>query len=235
MRDAPGLLDGLDRGERRVRALEPGNVSLDHRRRDALAGSLSTLEDVVTQAVPVDRELPDVRVVRVGPWHEVEQVERTARVLGEIRGDGRDDAARRTSHDEDGILRELHARQTVRSGPFGEPDGPPQSIVVADLDRAGIGESLSDQQGRDFVGLTVEREIDRLHERIRTLALVALRKAGHGAAERGRRAGSIVAVFATEPCAGNEEGRRSVDGLVERPHRRGEQLHADAKRLAPGS
>ena len=65
-----------------------------------------------------------------------------------------------------------------------ETDGPPQAVVVADLDGAGIVQSLPDQEFGDFGRPSRSPRNQRLSPCVGALALVRLGEAGDGSAER---------------------------------------------------
>ena len=75
-----------------------------------------------------------------------------------------------------------------------EGDRPAQTIRVADLDRAGVGERLLEQRVGDLGDLCVT-EIDRLDERVAPLAVQCLREACNSATEHARCAIGAVAVL----------------------------------------
>ena len=115
-----------------------------------------------------------------------------------------------------------------------QPDRPAQSVLVADLDRAGIAQRFLDEELGDFRWLAVGFEIDRFDQSFRPLALVGLGEAGDRAAQRSDRSGFVVAVLPAEPRRRDQERARRRDLLVQRAHGGVERLDAHPQRFMPG-
>ena len=95
-----GGLDCLDGGQSGVAALDPCDLTLDHRRGGALAGSLEALEDGSLEAVLVGRKGGNVFIISIRLRDEIQQVEHSAAGPGQVGRDSRDDAAGGAGDDE---------------------------------------------------------------------------------------------------------------------------------------
>ena len=182
-----GLLDRGDRGERGARPLDPREFALDQPRRRALAAVADALGEVALEPVRVGVEAREVGIAGVRLRHEVEQVEGAGGARRQVGRDGRHDAPGRAADDEHGVARE-RACGVGDGGSLDQSDRPAQIVGVADLDRAGVAQRLLDEDVRGRRRVPAGREVDRLHERVGTLARQRLGEAGDGAAQRGRRA-----------------------------------------------
>ena len=157
-----------------------------------------------------------------------------ARGPGQVRGDRRDDAAGRAGDDDDAVRRRAEVAPSSvgtlrREGARGEADAPAPTVGVADLDAAGVSQRLRDEQVRDGRGLGVERQVDRLDQRVGALALVGLGEPGDRATHGRGGAGLVVPVEAAEAGAGDQE--RLV--VVQPAHDGVERLHPAAQPFLP--
>src|SRR5262245_59659647 len=86
--------------ERRLRALESGQLALDERRRRTLAAGPEAVGEITLETVAVAREARDVGIVLARRGDAVEQVERAARRGRQVGDDGRHDPSCRAGHHE---------------------------------------------------------------------------------------------------------------------------------------
>ncbi len=127
----------------------------------------------------------EIRIVRIRLRHEIEQVESAAGCSGQIGRDGRDDASRRTSDNEDTVLVEHHAWLSIGSGLFVRGRRSSAGLLgVSDLDRSRIVQSFGDQKFGDFACIAIRFKVDCLHQGFDAFTLVRLGKTRYGTAER---------------------------------------------------
>ena len=217
-----------------LRSLQGGQLLFDQRRRGALAARLDAREQIALQAVFVGHEALEVGIRRIRLGHQIEQVERAAGSGRQIGGDGRDDASCRAGDQKDGVLVQSQAGLAVGCGLFLQSNRPALPFLVADLDCAGIAQSLLDEDVGDLRRLSFRFEIDRLDESVHPLALVGFGEARHRAAQRRDRSGLVVAVLSAEPCRRNQERARRRNLLVQSAHGGVERLDAHPQSFVPG-
>ena len=152
---------------RSLRPLQGREFLFHQRRRRSLAACLNAGEQIALEAFFVAHEALEVGIVGIRLRHQIEQVEGAAGSGCQVGGDGRDDAASRAGDQEDGVLIQRQAGLAVGGGLFLQPDGPAQSVLVADLDCAGIAQGFLDQEFGDFRWLAFSFEIDRFDESLR--------------------------------------------------------------------
>ena len=115
-----------------------------------------------------------------------------------------------------------------------QADRPTQSVLVADLDSAGIVQSFCNEGFCDLRWLATGFEIDGFGNHRGTLAFVGFRETGYSSAERGEGSGFIVAVQSAESGSRDEEGARGGNVLVQGAHGRVKRLDANTNCVAPG-
>ena len=145
-RRAPGRPHRFDRGQGGGTPLERGELLPDPHGRRPLACGLQPGGEVGLEPVAVGGEPAQVGIGRVGLRGEIEQVERRSACRGgQVRGDRRDDAARRPA-DHDGAVRaEPGAAGAVTERALDEADGEAQAVDVPGLDAAAVAQGLRDQ------------------------------------------------------------------------------------------
>ena len=106
--------------------------------------------------------------------------------------------------------------------------------MTADFDDARVGQGLGDQRVGHLGRGRARGEVHGLHQGLAPLALVGLREAGHGPAERSGRTLRRLAVQAAHAGRRDEERAGGGHGVVQHAHGRVEVLDAPAIRLAEG-
>ena len=128
-------------------------------------------------------EALEVGILRIRLRHQIEQVERAAGSGRQVGGDGRNDASRRAGDQEDGVLVQRQTGLAIGGGLFLQPDRPAQSVLVADLDCAGIAQGFLDQDARRLpMRLRSRFEVDRFDQGVRALPLIGFGEARDRAA-----------------------------------------------------
>ena len=228
-----GFPDGVDRGQCGSQPLEPEQLLLDRHRGRPGPVLLHPRGKDRLEPLPVLHVLPQIGIGRIRLRGEVEEMEGAARGTGQIRGDRGDDAAGRTGDDHDAVRVEgggsILLGTLRREGTLGEAHAPAPPVGPADLDASGVSQRLLDEQLRHGRGLGVDRQVDRLDQRVGALALVGLGEPGDRPTHGGGGTGVVVAVEATQ--AGARDQERVV--VVQPAHGGVERLHPPSQSFLP--
>ncbi len=238
---AAGRLDGLDRPQGRLAALDAHHLVVDLLGRHLLAASLGLGDQRLLQGLAALAEQPDVFVVARRTGHQVQQVENAAAGHGQVGGDGAGDAAGRAGDHEHRVLAQRHARLAVAGRFLDQSHRVAQAVVIAHLDDAGVVQRLGDQGIGRFGGLAAGLEVHHFDYGALPgvlgpqglLHVVGLGEAADCAAQRASRARSAVAVQPAQPRGRHQEGVGSSHGVVQRAHGRVQVLDPHPVGLAP--
>src|SRR5690349_6606452 len=111
----------------------------------SLAPLLNASEQVTLEPFFVTHKPFQVRILRIGFWHEIQQIEGAGRSSRQVGRDSRDDASRSPRDYKDRILVQLQSWLTVRRGLLLERYGPAKSVLVTDLHCSRILQSFGNK------------------------------------------------------------------------------------------
>ena len=102
-------------------------------------------EQFALETIFVGHKARQVRIIGIGLWHQIEQVECAAGSGCQIGGDGRNNTSRRAGDYKYAVGAQGQARLAIGGRLFLQTDSPPLAFFVPDLDRARIAQGLLDK------------------------------------------------------------------------------------------
>ena len=198
VRRSASRADGIDRTKCSVSTLQCGQFFFDQRGSGAFATCLHAREQLALEVVFVADKPGEIRIIRVGLGHQIEQVKGAARSRSQVRRYGGNNASRGSRDHEDAVSVECEAGLAIvgRSVPVDRRSSAIRSCsrFRLRLCRAGFRQSGR----RDLRGIAIRCKIDGFDQGLRTLALVGFGESHHRAAHGRKRTGWVIAMLAAK-------------------------------------